>query len=92
MTNVHAAGAGQGSNAFNPDIGLILNGTYGQFSHDPAGYAVSGFPLGDGNDPGSQGFTIGESELVYLAPTMVNLQLTQERWPDVRFHATREQT
>jgi len=30
-------------------------------------------------------------ELVYLAPTMVNLQLTQERWPDVRFHATREQ-
>ncbi len=30
-------------------------------------------------------------ELVYLAPSMVNLQLTQERWPDVEFHATREQ-
>ncbi|MDQ3228155.1 MAG: peptide chain release factor 3, partial [Pseudomonadota bacterium] len=29
-------------------------------------------------------------ELVYLAPTRVNLQLTQERWPDVRFLATRE--
>ena len=29
-------------------------------------------------------------ELVYLAPTRVNLQLTQERWPDVRFMATRE--
>ena len=29
-------------------------------------------------------------ELVYLAPTRVNLQLTQERWPDVRFAATRE--
>lgn len=30
-------------------------------------------------------------ELVYLAPSMVNLQLTEERWPDIRFHATREQ-
>ncbi|MDZ7753124.1 MAG: peptide chain release factor 3 [Gammaproteobacteria bacterium] len=30
-------------------------------------------------------------ELVYLAPTMVNLNLTQERWPDIEFHATREQ-
>ncbi|MCM2130710.1 peptide chain release factor 3 [Larsenimonas rhizosphaerae] len=28
--------------------------------------------------------------LTYLAPTRVNLQLTQERWPDVRFLATRE--
>jgi len=28
--------------------------------------------------------------LVYLAPTRVNLQLTQERWPDIRFMATRE--
>ena len=30
-------------------------------------------------------------ELVYLAPTQVNLNLTRERWPDVRFLATREQ-
>ena len=29
-------------------------------------------------------------ELVYIAPSRVNLQLTQERWPDVRFAATRE--
>src|SRR3546814_20601530 len=28
--------------------------------------------------------------LVYLAPTRVNLQLMQERWPKVRFAATRE--
>jgi peptide chain release factor 3 len=28
--------------------------------------------------------------LVYLAPTRVNLQLAQERWPDVTFAATRE--
>jgi peptide chain release factor 3 len=28
--------------------------------------------------------------LVYLAPTRVNLQLTLERWPDIRFRTTRE--
>jgi peptide chain release factor 3 len=31
-------------------------------------------------------------QLVYLAPTRVNLQLTEERWPDLRFAATRETT
>jgi len=30
-------------------------------------------------------------ELVYLAPTRVNLQMGQERWPEVEFLATREQ-
>jgi len=34
----------------------------------------------------------GAGQLVYLAPTRVNLQLTQERWPDIRFAATRETT
>ena len=29
--------------------------------------------------------------LVYLAPTRVNLALMLERWPDIRFHETREQ-
>ena len=32
----------------------------------------------------------GDGRLVYLAPTRVNLDLTLERWPDVRFTATRE--
>ncbi|MCU7958784.1 MAG: peptide chain release factor 3 [gamma proteobacterium symbiont of Bathyaustriella thionipta] len=32
----------------------------------------------------------GDEQLVYLAPTRVNLQLTEERWPDIRFVATRE--
>ena len=32
----------------------------------------------------------GDDKLVYLAPTRVNLQLAEERWPDVRFMATRE--
>ena len=28
--------------------------------------------------------------LVYVAPTQVNLQLTRERWPEIRFRKTRE--
>jgi peptide chain release factor 3 len=32
----------------------------------------------------------GDEQLVYLAPTRVNLDLTMERWPDIRFLATRE--
>ncbi len=31
-------------------------------------------------------------ELVYLAPTRVNLAMTLERWPDIEFLATREQS
>ncbi len=29
-------------------------------------------------------------QLVYLAPSRINLQLTEERWPDIHFAATRE--
>lgn len=32
----------------------------------------------------------GGDDLAYLAPTRVNLQLTQERWAKIDFHATRE--
>jgi len=32
----------------------------------------------------------GDGQLVYLAPTRVNLNLIQERWPDITFAATRE--
>ncbi|SFR73100.1 bacterial peptide chain release factor 3 (bRF-3) [Marinobacter daqiaonensis] len=32
----------------------------------------------------------GADRLAYIAPTMVNLQLAQERYPDVEFHKTRE--
>ncbi|NIP72599.1 MAG: peptide chain release factor 3 [Gammaproteobacteria bacterium] len=32
----------------------------------------------------------GDGNLTYLAPTRVNLELAMERWPDIRFHATRE--
>jgi len=29
-------------------------------------------------------------QLVYIAPTRVNLNLTEERWPDIAFRKTRE--
>ncbi|MDX2425342.1 MAG: peptide chain release factor 3 [Cycloclasticus sp.] len=32
----------------------------------------------------------GSGYLVYLAPSRVNLSLTEERWPDITFSATRE--
>jgi peptide chain release factor 3 len=32
----------------------------------------------------------GDGQLVYLAPTRVNLNLTEERWPEIRFLSTRE--
>ena len=32
----------------------------------------------------------GDDQLVYLAPTRVNLSLAEERWPEVRFLASRE--
>jgi peptide chain release factor 3 len=32
----------------------------------------------------------GGGHLTYLAPTRVNLQLMQDRWPDIEFRATRE--
>lgn len=32
----------------------------------------------------------GDEQLVYLAPTRVNLSLAEERWPEVEFLATRE--
>jgi peptide chain release factor 3 len=34
--------------------------------------------------------TDGAGQLAYLAPTRVNLQLAEERWPEIRFRATRE--
>ena len=32
----------------------------------------------------------GGGLLTYLAPTRVNLVVTEERWPDIRFLTTRE--
>ena len=57
--------AATGAAAFNPAISLILSGTYGQLRQDPAipatGFAMSAHP------EHSQGFNLGESELVMSA-------------------------
>lgn len=57
------SGAGVSSNAFNPAVSLILSGTYGQLSQDPATYRIPGFALAEGTSPGERGFSLGESEL-----------------------------
>ena len=52
-----------GTNAFNPDISLILSGIYSNLSQDPANYRITGFvPSGD-IGPGKRGFSLAESEL-----------------------------
>ena len=58
-----AAVPSSAANAFNPAISAILTGTYGQFSRDPANYAIPGFALGEETGPGERGFSLGESEL-----------------------------
>jgi hypothetical protein len=55
-----------GTNAFNPNVSLILSGLYTNLSKDPAGYRITGFhlpngPLGDITP--RRGFSLTESEL-----------------------------
>jgi hypothetical protein len=55
------------SNAFNPAISVILQGTYGDFKESPHDYAVTGFADPEGISPGSRGFALGESEIAFSA-------------------------
>ncbi|HEY1057238.1 MAG TPA: hypothetical protein VGE55_00750 [Limnobacter sp.] len=54
--------AAAGSNAFNPDISLILSGTYASRSN-PQPYNITGFQAGGEIAPADRGFNLGESEL-----------------------------
>jgi len=57
-------GAPASAGAFNPAIGVTLMGTYAHFNHDPNKAPVPGFAFGkDANNLGTQGFSIGESEV-----------------------------
>ena len=80
-------------------VAYRLKDEYGvEASFEPVGVATARWVRG--TDPrkleefrDKNGFNLaldGAGELVYLAPTRVNLQLTQERWPDLIFAATRE--
>src|SRR5204863_2433911 len=53
------------SNAFNPDISLILQGTVARSSQNPDDYQITGFVPTNGEvAPARRGFSLGESELV----------------------------
>lgn len=53
------------TNAFNPDISLILQGVAARASQNPDDYQITGFaPSGGEVAPPRRGFSLGESELV----------------------------
>ena len=51
---------------FNPDISLILDGRYGQYSNE-SDYELPGFMLGGEASRGEKGFHLGHNELVMSA-------------------------
>ncbi|MEE2997998.1 MAG: hypothetical protein VX700_12725 [Pseudomonadota bacterium] len=53
-------------NSFNPSIGLVLNGKSATFSRKSAG-EIAGFGIGEEGERGSEGLSIGESELNFSA-------------------------
>jgi hypothetical protein len=63
-----ATTASRSAGAFNPEISLILGGTYANLSQDPKQYRLQGFvPGGDRFGPGKRGLNLGESELTLRA-------------------------
>ncbi len=55
------------TNALNPDVSLVLIGTYAAHSSDPNRYAAPGFALPEEAGPGVRGLSLGESELTLSA-------------------------
>lgn len=63
-----AAAATTPSNLYNPNIAMILGGTWQNLSADPQQYALQGFlPAGGEAGPGQRSFNLGESELTLSA-------------------------
>lgn len=54
-------------NASNPDILLILSGTYSDLGQNPDEYRITGFQTADDIGPGERGLSLAESELVLSA-------------------------
>jgi hypothetical protein len=55
--------AGSGANAFNPAIGVVLDGKFTAYGKDPGTYRIAGLPLGDDAGLDKRGFGLGESEV-----------------------------
>jgi hypothetical protein len=66
-TDAGVSGGQATSNAFNPALSVILQGTYGSFSKPPSEYAVTGFQGPGRISPGERGFSLGESEVALSA-------------------------
>src|SRR5213082_1553914 len=58
----------QAESALNPGVSVILNGVYANLSRDTATYRINGFvpSMGDVAPP-TRGFSLGESELAFMA-------------------------
>jgi hypothetical protein len=52
------------SNAFNPEISVILEGVFTSYSNDPEDYNLPGFALGGEYELAPEGFSLGHSEFV----------------------------
>ena len=55
--------ASAAANSFNPEVSLILTGTYANLSQDPKQYRLTGFIPGGDIGPGQRSFSLAESEL-----------------------------
>lgn len=53
--------------AFNPAIGVVLQGRASAFSQNPDTYRVRGFAIGDEAGPGTRGLSLDETELNFSA-------------------------
>ncbi len=62
-----AGNAAAAGNAYNPAMGVILNGALRLYEEDPDDYIIPGVPLGGEAGPGDEGLSIGESEFVFTA-------------------------
>lgn len=60
-------GSGAAPSAFNPAIGVVLDGKYARYGSDPSTYRIPGFNLGEEAGLDSRGFAIGESEVTFSA-------------------------
>ncbi len=61
------AATDRGDAAFNPAIGVVFTGNAWNYSRDPDGYAVQGFPYGGEAGPITEGLSLGETEIIMNA-------------------------
>ncbi len=68
-TSGNAPNGAAGGGSFNPQISLILSGTYAHTSQDPGQARITGFALPPGAEigTGTRGFSLAESELALAA-------------------------